>query len=72
MASILVGKQKFNKGTFIYFIFLSAIGFEKSVLGDNPDDCCKLVLIFNLDLLRVSPCTECSFERGSENNFKRM
>ena len=45
MASILVGKQKLNKGTFIYFICLNVIGSEKSVLGDNPDDCCKLVLI---------------------------
>jgi hypothetical protein len=41
-----VGKRKFEKGTYISFIFHNANRFEKSVMGNIQDDCCKLVLIY--------------------------
>ena len=39
-----VGKRQFQKGKFVYFIFLNTNRFEKSVIGNIQDDCCKFVL----------------------------
>jgi hypothetical protein len=37
-----VGKQQFQKGTLVYFIFLNANRFEKSVTGNTQDDRCNI------------------------------
>jgi hypothetical protein len=41
----LVGKGQFQKGMFIYIIFLNANTFEKSVTGNIQGDCCQFVYI---------------------------
>jgi hypothetical protein len=46
-----VGKRQFQKGTFIYFIFLNTNRFEKSVTGNIQDDCCKFV--YNISLMNM-------------------
>jgi hypothetical protein len=40
-----VGKRQFLKGTFVYFILINDNRFEKSVIGNIQDDCCKFIFI---------------------------
>jgi hypothetical protein len=41
----IVGKRQFQKGTFDYFNFLNTNRFEKYVIGNIQDDCCKFLFI---------------------------
>jgi hypothetical protein len=40
-----VGKRQFQKGRFVYFILINDNRFEKSVIGNIQDNCCKFVFI---------------------------
>ena len=70
-----VDKRQFQKGTFVYFIFLNANSFEQSVIGNIQDDCCKFIFIW-IRICNIVTKHEfykaCSFERGSANSFERM
>ena len=72
---IFVGKQQFQKGTFVYFIFLNANKFE-SLRPAMPKTIVASLYSFEFRCLTWFTKHElhkaCSSERGSENTFERM